>query len=521
MPRLSKLLEKLEDRIANKWGRWYERNKARVPLYAVLGALGWYFYGMLLNSLKLGRESVFNTTGEEVESIWVLNPFRNLFVVLTPFGLGVTAVILLLICLITKKGYSWFSGYHFTRDPRGFDILPDGTHGTSGFATKKELAEHLELGSAQEVTGMLLGRIKERPDDPDKYSTYVAHRMKPGENNNILCIGAPGSYKSRGFIIPFLMGCAQRSSSDGGRHPESVIATDPKGELFEMTAPYFEKNGFYVKAVNFLDMAHSDGWNCLAGLDTNPDLVTTVANTIIQNTSGPKEADDFWSRAELNLLMALIHYVCNKKDDRGNLLPLEQRSLGDVYKILAYRAEGSNAFVQAKRNRCYPPEVKEAATKEYLFGKDSILSICQKYCIRSTRSLQQWIKVYHAHGDFNSRKNSGGGSYMKQGRETTQEERVQIVKDCLASGKNYGEMALKYKVSYQQVRTWTLRFEEMSEAGLEDRRGKRKKDQVPRTELEKAQIEIEQLKHKLYLAEMERDLLKKLDEIERRDAFRK
>ena len=106
---------------------------------------------------------------------------------------------------------------------------------------------------------------------------------------------------------------------------------------------------------------------------------------------------------------------------------------------------------------------------------------------------------------------------MKQGRDTTQEERVQIVKGCLASGKNYGEMALKYKVSYQQVRTWTLRFEEMGEAGLEDRRGKRKKDQVPRTELEK----IEQLKHKLYLAEMERDLLKKLDEIERRDAFRK
>ena len=87
----------------------------------------------------------------------------------------------------------------------------------------------MELGSAQEVTGMLLGRIKERPDDPEKYSTYVAHRMKPGENNNILCIGAPGSYKSRGFIIPFLMGCAQRSNSDGGQHPESVIVTDPKG----------------------------------------------------------------------------------------------------------------------------------------------------------------------------------------------------------------------------------------------------------------------------------------------------
>ena len=110
---------------------------------------------------------------------------------------------------------------------------------------------------------------------------------------------------------------------------------------------------------------------------------------------------------------------------------------------------------------------------------------------------------------------------MRKTRSTTQEERIQIAKDCLASGKNYGEMALKYQVSYQQVRTWTLRFEEMGEAGLEDRRGKRKKDQTPRTELEAAQIEIKQLKHKLYMAEMERDLLKKLDEIERRDASHK
>ena len=38
---------------------------------------------------------------------------------------------------------------------------------------------------------------------------------------------------------------------------------------------------------------------------------------------------------------------------------------------------------------------------------------------------------------------------------------------------------------------------------------------------EKAQIEIERLKHELYMTRMERDLLKKLDEIERREAYRK
>ena len=189
--------------------------------------------------------------------------------------------------------------------------------------------------------------------------------------------------------------------------------------------------------------------------------------------------------------------------------------------ITRYEAEGAEAFFPQEKNRAYSPELKRVAVEEYLSGKGSLLYICQKYKIRDKHSLRSWIKVYNAHGDFNSVKHSGGGSYVKQGRDTTQEERIQIAKECYATGKNYGEMALKYNVSYQQVRSWTLRYEELGEAGLEDRRGRRKKDQKPRTELEKAQIEIERLKHELHKAEMERDLLKKLDEVVRRDAYRK
>ena len=189
--------------------------------------------------------------------------------------------------------------------------------------------------------------------------------------------------------------------------------------------------------------------------------------------------------------------------------------------LARYEAEGKEGFLPYERCRVYSAETKLEAVRAYLNGKGSQLEICKKYKIWCPIQLFRWIKVYKAHGDFNSVKHSGGGSYMKQGRDTTKEERLEIVKDCLMSGKNYGEMALKYKVSYQQVRTWTLRFEELGEARLEDRRGQRKKDQTPRTELEKAQIEIERLKHQLYMAEMERDLLKKLDEIERRDASHK
>ena len=107
-----------------------------------------------------------------------------------------------------------------------------------------------------------------------------------------------------------------------------------------------------------------------------------------------------------------------------------------------YEADGMTAFMTC-RNRVYSPELKRQAVEDYLSGKGSQAELSKKYGLRDRRQLRNWLKVYNAHGDFNSRKNSGGGSYMKQGRDTTQEERIQIVKDCLASGKDYGEMALK------------------------------------------------------------------------------
>ena len=110
---------------------------------------------------------------------------------------------------------------------------------------------------------------------------------------------------------------------------------------------------------------------------------------------------------------------------------------------------------------------------------------------------------------------------MKQGRETTQEERLIVAKDCVENGSNYGETAIKYNVSYQQVYTWVKKFSELGEAGLEDRRGKPTAAQKPRSELEELKIKMAQLEHELYMTRIERDLLKKVEELERRDAFGK
>ena len=186
---------------------------------------------------------------------------------------------------------------------------------------------------------------------------------------------------------------------------------------------------------------------------------------------------------------------------------------------LQYQAQGIETFINNGKNRTYSAELKKQAINAYMNGEGSTREIAAKYGLRSPTQLINWIKVYNSGKGF--RYKMSGGSRMKEARPTTVEERIQIARDCIDSGENYGETALKFNVSYQQVYQWVKKFREKGEAGLEDRRGKRLKDQIPRTREEELEIEIAKLKHELYMTRMERDVLKKLDEIERREAYRK
>ena len=187
--------------------------------------------------------------------------------------------------------------------------------------------------------------------------------------------------------------------------------------------------------------------------------------------------------------------------------------------VIRYKAGGPLALRDLESNQVYSTALKEKAVQEYLEGKGSLKYTAAKYGLRSETQLINWIKVYNSGKDF-GRKMSGG-SRMTTSRKTTQEERIQIVKDCLENGSNYGDTAIKYNVSYQQVYTWVKRFAELGEAGLEDRRGKRTVEQEPRNEVEELKVKLAKLEHELYMTKMERDLLKKVEELERGDAFRK
>ena len=181
--------------------------------------------------------------------------------------------------------------------------------------------------------------------------------------------------------------------------------------------------------------------------------------------------------------------------------------------ISRYKTEGPQGLQPADRNRIYPAELKAQAVSDYLNGIGSLKDICEKHGIRSAYQIQCWIKVYNRHEEF---KTLTGGSRMTKGRQTTKEERLAIAEECMAGRNNYGEIALKYNVSYQQVYTWVKRMQEHGQDGLDDRRGHRTPPQEPLTGEERLRQENEQLKRTNYRLQMEIDFIKKLKEVEGR-----
>ena len=178
-----------------------------------------------------------------------------------------------------------------------------------------------------------------------------------------------------------------------------------------------------------------------------------------------------------------------------------------------YRSMGEEAFYDTGHNKTYPRELKEEAIKDYLAGKGSYQKLCEKYGIKSTKQLRTWVKMYNSHGEIRS--SGTGGNIMTKGRKTTFDERVEIVEYCIAHNKNYAETAEKYKISYQQARSYTVKYEDGGVEALRDRRGK-PKSAKDMTELDRLRAENRILRAEKERIQMEVDFLKKLEEIERR-----
>jgi len=180
--------------------------------------------------------------------------------------------------------------------------------------------------------------------------------------------------------------------------------------------------------------------------------------------------------------------------------------------IRRYEIRGPSGFMETKQRK-YSPVLKQRAVEDYLSGEGSLSIICDKYDISDKKMLRNWISCYNGHGEF-KQPNSGSGIHMQKGRKTTLEERIEMVSHCIANNRDYGKKVEEYGVSYQQIYAWVQKYAKQGAAGLIDRRGKRKDaDSMDEVEKLRAQLKLQQAENSRL--QMENDLLKKLDEVER------
>lgn len=179
-----------------------------------------------------------------------------------------------------------------------------------------------------------------------------------------------------------------------------------------------------------------------------------------------------------------------------------------------YQERGEEAFSAQEGNRSYSADFKIKCVEMYLRGELSQKEICAKYGISEVNVLRSWVKKYNGGKelrDYDPKREV----YMAPRRKTTKEERIEIVNYCLEHDHDYKNTAEVYEVSYSQVYDWVRKFEESGEEGLEDKRGKRKKDDEI-DETEKLRRENVKLKRELELEKMKVELLKKVKELERK-----
>ncbi|WP_252249195.1 transposase [Clostridium sp. VAP23] len=176
--------------------------------------------------------------------------------------------------------------------------------------------------------------------------------------------------------------------------------------------------------------------------------------------------------------------------------------------ISPYKSLGKDGLITTSSTT-----LKENAVFDYLNGLGSYSDICNKYGIRSSSQLRNWIMKYNSHNKFKTSR-TGGIHIMTKGRATTYRERIEIIKYCIENENNYAETAEKYKASYQQVYSWIKKYQTKGIEGLQDGRGKRKKE-CEMSELEKLKAKNKLLEAENRRQQMEIEFLKKLEEIER------
>ena len=181
-----------------------------------------------------------------------------------------------------------------------------------------------------------------------------------------------------------------------------------------------------------------------------------------------------------------------------------------------YKSFGENAFNVSYSNAAYTKEFKKQVVLDYLNGEGSYTDLMVKYNIPANSTIEKWVKDYNSYIELKDYIPGGKEIYMAKSRKVSKDERIEIAKYCIEHNLDYVRTAKLYETTYANVFNWVKKYRENGEEGLNDNRGRKKLVEEDNSEVAILKRQLKQMERERNRALLEVELLKKLDEIERR-----
>lgn len=217
-------------------------------------------------------------------------------------------------------------------DDRGVATSMAGTYGTARWMNETEAKKVYEVGPVENVTGTILGQFTQDGEE------VIALPFEPTGNRNLILIGPPGSGKSFGYVRTAVFQSIVRG--------ESVVVTDPKGEIHNDMRKLLESRGYKVKVFNLINLDLSNAWDCVQEIydpitgNIDDQRVITFCKTVIANTGGGanSKGDPFWESSEENLFRVAVSYCAYIREK--SLIEIYERRAKELLTQLPYITQG-------------------------------------------------------------------------------------------------------------------------------------------------------------------------------------
>lgn len=275
---------------------------------------------------------------------WSAGLFRMLKLsVTTSYGLAIALIFAFALTFVAAMVFRKNMDLNGAKeiDDRGMITSNAGTYGTAEWMSEAEAKQVYEVGPVEKVTGTILGQFTQEGEE------VIALPFEPTGNRNLILIGPPGSGKSFGYVRTAVFQSIVRG--------ESVVVTDPKGEIHNDMRKLLEANGYKVKVFNLINLDLSNAWDCVQEIydpitgNIDDQRVITFCKTVITNTGGGAGGDPFWESSEENLFRVAVSYCAFIRET--TLIKIYERRTKELLTQLPFiTEEDGNKLIEIVKN---------------------------------------------------------------------------------------------------------------------------------------------------------------------------